>query len=289
MLPVEIARKHEVLVAQCPPATRLSESEASELPIHVERSGTTGPRILIIHGGVQGNVGGGPATFAKQKKLASHGWQVEIVDRPGFGKSPSRGVDDMEAHAIWIAEMLGDGAHLVGHSWGGAEVLLAAARRPSAIHSLTMVEPALQGLEEVSAESQSTPDSEPSMALRMNDLLMEATSPADYISRFLNFLGATKTIGQISNEAASHMGCAMLQGRMAEPATLHEAVSTIAKARIPVLCISGGWNNAIDAVTQTVARLTGGQYAHVPSSSHFPQMENAAQFNSVLEAFLQGK
>jgi pimeloyl-ACP methyl ester carboxylesterase len=289
MLPVEIAQKHDVLVAQCPPATRLSEAEASEFPIHVDGCGNTGPRILIIHGGVQGDAGGGPATFAKQKELCGRGWQIEIVDRPGFGKSPSRGVDDMEADAVWIAEKLGDGAHLVGHSWGGAEVLLAAARRPSAVRSLIMVEPALQGLEQVSPNGQSTLDREPSMSLKMSNLLMEATSPADYIRRFLDFLGATRAIDQISDEAASRMGCALLQARMAEPARLHEAVDAVAKAGVQVLCISGGWNPAVDTVTRTVARLTGGQYIRVPSSGHFPQLENSEQFNFVLETFLQGK
>ena len=36
----------------------------------------------------------------------------------------------------------GDGAHLVGHSYGGLAVLFAAARRPEATLSLTLLEPA---------------------------------------------------------------------------------------------------------------------------------------------------
>ena len=90
------------------------------------------PLVLIVHGGVQGGLGGGPATFARQEALADLGWQVAIVDRSGLGRTPSRGPDDMEADAPWIADMLGDGAHLVGHSWGGASALLAAASRPRA-------------------------------------------------------------------------------------------------------------------------------------------------------------
>ena len=39
-----------------------------------------------------------------------------MVERPGFGQSPTCGVDDMAADAVWIAVMLGDGAHLIGHS-----------------------------------------------------------------------------------------------------------------------------------------------------------------------------
>ena len=36
---------------------------------------------------------------------------------------------------------MGDGAHLVGHSYGGLAVLFAAARRPDATLSLTLLEP----------------------------------------------------------------------------------------------------------------------------------------------------
>ncbi len=123
----------EALIAQCPPAPpRLPEADAARLPIHVTTWGASGPAVLIVHGGVQGGLGGGPSTFSKQEPLAQRGWRLQLVDRPGFGQSASRGVDDMQADAAWIADMLGDGANLIGHSWGGAEALLAAARRPSA-------------------------------------------------------------------------------------------------------------------------------------------------------------
>ena len=86
----------------------------------------------------------GPANFRGQKPLAERGWRLKLIARPGFGDSPSRGPDDMEADAILIAGMLSEPTHLIGHSFGGAEVLLAAARRPETVRSLILVEPALQ-------------------------------------------------------------------------------------------------------------------------------------------------
>ena len=126
----ELGRHRAALVAQCPASPTLDPAQADALPINVVRWGTEGPRIVIIHGGVQGRLGGGPDTFLKQQAWASEGFQVELVQRPGFGQSPTRGVDDMDREAVWIAGMLGDGANLIGHSWGGADALLAAARRP---------------------------------------------------------------------------------------------------------------------------------------------------------------
>lgn len=45
-----------------------------------------------------------------------------------------------------VAELLGDGAHLVGHSFGGCVALAAAAQRPDATLSLTLIEPAMHKL-----------------------------------------------------------------------------------------------------------------------------------------------
>lgn len=116
---------------------------AAAVPIHMTTWGSTGPKVLLIHGGVQGGLGGGPATFREQEALAQRGLQLRVADRPGFGQTPTRGPDDMQADAVWASAELGDGAHLIGHSFGGAIALLAAARRPSAVRSLILIEPAL--------------------------------------------------------------------------------------------------------------------------------------------------
>ncbi len=132
----------EALLSQCPSMPVPPAVETASLPINLTHWGKAGPRMLLIHGGVQGNLGGGPLTFAKQEVLGQNGWQLILPDRPGFGKSPSRGPDDMESDAVWISDMLDD-VVLVGHSFGGAEALLAAARRPDSVRALILVEPAL--------------------------------------------------------------------------------------------------------------------------------------------------
>ena len=281
-----IMEKAASLAAQCPPPPPVPENAAS-LPIHVERVGTDGPTVLIIHGGVQTGAGGGPLSFVKQRALTERGWQLALVDRPGFGKSPSRGVDDMMADAVWIADMFGDGVHLIGHSWGGAEAFLAAARRPDAVRSLTLVEPALQVL---ALTDQATDPATRTAASEIIKPLLMAQTPADYGRNFVRTAGvagsATFNAGEVDDATAERFGCALLQARMAPPTALHEAAQTILAAKIPVLAISGGWSPAFDAICHVVARLTNGRVATVRSPTHFPQLENPAEFNQVVEMFM---
>ncbi|HZR43367.1 MAG TPA: alpha/beta fold hydrolase, partial [Ktedonobacteraceae bacterium] len=89
--------------------------------LHVEKQGS-GPRVVFVHGGEQA---GGSIAFAPQFPLA-HTFTLILPDLPGHGQSPAQGPKNVERDALLIAELLGDGAHLVGHSYGGAVALTAA-------------------------------------------------------------------------------------------------------------------------------------------------------------------
>lgn len=102
---------------------------------HIERRGI-GPRVLFVHGSVTG----GAATWEAQYPLADR-WTLLVADRRGFGKSALTEGEDFEVDAHDIAEALGNGSHLVAHSYGGLGALLAATSRPGAVRSLTLVEP----------------------------------------------------------------------------------------------------------------------------------------------------
>lgn len=291
----ELAKRREALIAQCPPVPAPSDAEAAKLPIHVTRWGTEGPRVVLIHGGVQGRLGGGPATFLGQQAWGGDGWRVELVDRPGFGQSPSRGVDDMERDAAWIADMLGDGANLIGHSWGGAEALLAAARRPEAVRSLVLVEPALSAIAEADPSLRDNPAVRAGAAQRAR-LLATAKTPAEYGAMFARMLGtaadnadkatASASLGTDPAEAAG-MGCALLQARMAPFDVLQRAIETVARAKVPVLVVTGGWNGGFDAAADVLAKLTHGRHLIVRSPNHFVQLANARDFNRDVGTFMR--
>lgn len=297
---VAIGQRRAALLAQCPPAPReLSDDDRAVRPINLVEVGDTGPVVLIVHGGIQGGLGGGPATFDRQRVLGERGWRLRLVERPGFGRSASRGVDDMMADAEWIAAMLGaeedEGAHLVGHSWGGAEALLAAAIRPDAVRSLTLIEPSLFPIVMTDPALRGDPEMQ-AVGARLGQLMLQSATPAEYAVNFARtVLGPPddpemleRVAGlEADRELATRVGCAVLQGKMATPDQMRAAADAVAAARIPTLVISGGWSSFFDQVGEVVARFTGGRYQVVPTASHMVQEAAAEEFNTTLETFLR--
>ena len=287
-----VLQRRQELLGQCPVEPAIDPQEAATFPVCVAKWGEKGPRIILIHGGVQGGLGGGPVTWDRQQALADRGWRIERVERPGFGESPSRGPDDMEGDAEWIADMVGDGAVLFGHSWGGAETLLAAARRGDAVQALILVEPALHAL--LAGHPEGADASVIKEARFLPTMILQAKTPAE-LGR--GFAGAMGSVGESSNNAAASalssdaaaasLGCALLRGKMAPPQALGEALAAVSRARIPTLTISGGWSSAFDAIAKMVARVTGGEHAIVESPNHFVQQASADAFNDRVDNFLR--
>lgn len=117
-------------------------------PVHVtvwDDGAPPGPPVLLIHG----SSSNGPECWAAQRPLAAH-HRLLLMDRRGHGASPDLPAGgptaDFAIDAEDVLGLLTGGAHLVGHSYGGVVALLAAARRPDLIRSLTLIEPAALGL-----------------------------------------------------------------------------------------------------------------------------------------------
>src|SRR5438477_4425360 len=108
--------------------------------VHVETVGR-GPRVVLVHG----SVGNGASTWSAQEPLAER-FTLVVPDRPGTPPNPPVDHVDFEEQAPLVAELLEDGAHLVGHSYGGVISLYAAALRPEAVRSLTLIEPPAFGV-----------------------------------------------------------------------------------------------------------------------------------------------
>src|SRR6188472_491982 len=98
-------------------------------------------RLLLVHGSVVN----AELTWSAQKPLASK-FEIVAPNRRGFPPGPDVERVDFEDEAVWLEQFLEPGTHLVGHSYGGVISLLAAARRPEMLRSLTVIEPPAFGV-----------------------------------------------------------------------------------------------------------------------------------------------
>ena len=289
---IPLGQLNPALLAQCPAMP--VPANAQDLPIHITEWGHEGPLVLMVHGGVQGGIGGGPGNWQGQQPLSDRGWRLRLMDRPGFGGSPSRGPDDMAADALLIADRLGENSHLIGHSFGGAEALLAAAHRPAAVRSLILVEPALQPMLSVDPETASDPAAGAAGATIMRNI-REAETPADFAIGFLGMMGSTAD-GQdnavtarlkANRDHATELGCSLLRGRMESPFGMFAAAQAVKAARIPVLTISGSYSEGQGFLGGAVARITGGRHLVLDAPSHFLQQDVPEAFNEAADAFMR--
>lgn len=259
--------------------------------IHItrwSRLGSEDPRVVLVHGSTQGSSVGGDRHFSAQARLAMRGFDLLVPDRPGHGRSPDPGrPDDPDADGAWVVDLLGDGAHLVGHSFGGCVALGAAIRRPQAVRSLTLIEPALQHIAL----------DEPEMAdwlAAIGRVYATAKSPAELAAGFRRIAGipAGLLVDHSPGAAAGddpeeleRVGRGLKAARVPQREWIEAALKTVVETEIPLLVVSGGWNPGIDATARKAARLGAGRYEEVSAEHHFPHLVDD-RFNDLFAAFI---
>jgi pimeloyl-ACP methyl ester carboxylesterase len=250
--------------------------------MHIAHLGETGPRVVMIHGGAQGTPTPGTRHFSTQLKLADQGWRLVIPDRPGHGLSPDPGrPDDAEADGVWAAELLGEEAHLVGHSFGGCVALAAAAGRPEAVRSLTLIEPGMQLLAMDNPQVRK-------LALRMLATIYLTFSPARRALRFSKLLHIPDEVRGGSDDADfKRMGRSIRRLKPPSKTVLERELAVIRDHAIPLLVVTGGWSPGFDAVGERVAALACGRHVVINAPHHFPQLVSE-EFNTTLIDFMRG-
>jgi pimeloyl-ACP methyl ester carboxylesterase len=239
--------------------------------LRVERFGT-GPPIVLVHG----SVGGGEATWREQRPLAER-WTLVIPDRPGFGAGPPVERVDFEVDAPLVAELLGDGVHLVGHSYGGVVCLLAAARRPEAVRSLTVIEPPAFGIATGNAAADA-------FVARATDLWTDGPDePAAFLAAFLRLVGSNMALPEPLTPELERGARLLLVER--PPWEAQIPMDTLAAAPFPKLVVSGGHDPAFDAVCDVLERRLDAEGSVILGAGHSVQ-RTGAPFNERLEAFL---
>jgi pimeloyl-ACP methyl ester carboxylesterase len=246
----------------------------------------TGLNMTVLGDGepavfVHGSFGWGEETWRAQRPLADS-YRLLFVDRRGFGDTPGDGRVDFDRDADDIAELLPDGAHLVGHSYGGVVALLAAARNRHAVRSLTVIEPPALALVRANPIVQE-------FIAGVDEAMREARDPSDYQARFLHNFGFS-----------AHDE--VLAGRQLEAARSSWSERNPAEADIPfdelrelrTLVVRGDWASVppaaaargrvvFHAVCDALVERLGAESANFPSA-HNPQLLGQP-FNERLRAF----
>jgi len=226
--------------------------------------------VVLVHGSLATGADEWPA----QKPLADEGFQLVAIDRRGYGRSPEALGEDFLRDADDIAELMGDGAHLVGHSYGGIGVMFAAARRPEATLSMTLLEPGAFTMGQHDPAAKALLD-------EVRGLWDQDLSDLDWVVRFL------KTVGSDPDAFPPDMLAAALplvpvcrRGRPAWEADL--PVAALALARFPKLVVSGGHSAAFDAICDDLAERIGASRLVVEGAGHEVQFTGAPLNDALL-------
>lgn len=232
-----------------------------------------GPRVVLVHGSVVG----AQRTWRHQLALADR-WTLVLPNRPGFASSPPLARGDFQAEAPLIAELLGDGAHLVGHSYGAVIALYAAALRPQAVRSLTVSEP---GCMRVAAG-----DPAVDTQIAAGELLYEHArefAPLDFLRAFRGGVGST-------HDTPDELGEELLQGarlcmRERPPWEAEPPLAQLRAAPFSKLVISGGHSPVFEAVCDALARRLDARRETIAGRGHTIPA-TGEPYNARLHSFL---
>ena len=235
----------------------------------------TGTPVVLVHG----SLATGADEWDAQRPIADEGFRLLVLDRHGYGRSPEAEGEDFLRDAEDIAEVMRDGAHLVGHSYGGLGVLFAAARRPEATLSLTMLEPSAFALGQSDPAARELVDG----VRRMWD---QDLPDEEWVVRFLKVVGSDPdAFAPEFLAAALPLVPVFRRGRRLWNADL--PLAELALAAFPKLVVSGGHSAGFDAICDDVAEQIGASRLVVAGAGHEIQF-TGQPLNEALLALWRG-
>jgi len=275
---VKFARRHflhlaasAVIVSAVP---RIARAQATSLEV---LDWGSGERVVLVHG----SVFNGPLTWGQQRPLAER-WRLEVLNRRGYGSSPPPAVrSDFEEDARDIAASLGEGAHLVGHSYGAIGALYAAALRPQAVRSLVVNEPPAFRL--LKGDTAADAIVEAQAALRRD------VEPRAFVEAFLKTITAPGAppprplpdpLPPALEQGARTAMLARPQGDAEIP------LDALRRTSFPKLVTSGGHHPVFEGICDKLQRELNTERAIIRGAGHNVP-STGAPFNERLEAFLK--
>jgi pimeloyl-ACP methyl ester carboxylesterase len=230
-------------------------------------------RVVLTHG----SVGNGPATWSALQPLAER-FDLVVPNRGGYPPNPPLSRIDFDEQADELAPLLADGAHLVGHSYGGVISLLIAARHPESVRSLTVSEPPAFGV------ARGRPEVEKLVADLDAFFQAGPREPAAFLAGFLALVGSdTKLPDPLPPELEQGTRALMAER---PPWEAEIPLHDLAAAPFPKLVVSGAHNPAFDAVCDVLEERLGAERAVLPGAGH--SLPRGPGYAGRLEGFLSG-
>lgn len=241
--------------------------------LHVRVWGEGEPAVLV-----HGSMSTGRTTWKPQEPLAGHGYQLLVPDRRGYGQSPDVEGEDFEVDAGDVVDLLGDGAHLVGHSYGGLAAMLAAAERPDLVRTLALVEPPAFSVVPDDDEVQALVDDHRALWARANEL-----DDRRFMERFIRLMGTDPdALPDPLLDMWTRRTRPMRLGRRAWEAEL--PFDELRDAGIPTLVVSGDHDPAFERVCDALAERLDARREVIAGMGHEVQ-RTGEPFNQALLGF----
>ena len=227
-------------------------------------------RVVLIHGS-----GGNAESAWGPVQPLNDRFELVTPNRGGYPPNPPPDRIDFDEQAEELAPLLGEGAHLVGHSYGGVIALLIAARRPEAVLSLAVSEPPAFGL------ARGNPEVD-----RLVERLDEhfRNGPREPRAFAVGFIEIVGTSAKVPEELPPDVERG-IRALMAErpPWEAQIPLDALAAAPFRKLVISGGHSTAFDAVCDVLEDRLPAERVVLPGTGH--GLARAPGYPGRLDAF----
>jgi pimeloyl-ACP methyl ester carboxylesterase len=215
-----------------------------------------GTKVVLVHG----SLATGAEEWQEQRPLATEGFRLLAMDRRGYGRSPAADGEDFLRDAADVAELMGEAAHLVGHSYGCLGALCAAARRPEATRSLTLLEPWAFAL------AQGDPSAR-ALVHNVRSVWEEQLPDEEWVLRFLQAVGTDAAA--LPPEVAAALVALTPVVRRGRPIWQPELpLAELSAADFPKLVVSGGHSAGFEAICDDLAEQIGASRAVIEGAGH---------------------
>lgn len=248
------------------------------MDVHFVQWGERGAPVLLVHGSVTD----GETSWTLQRPLAER-YRLYVMDRRGFHPERPADGEDFEVDARDVVDVLvnggggGGGMHLVGHSYGAVAALLAAARRPTAVRSLTVIEPPAFGV------APADPHVAAMAAAAEEYWAGGPRDPEAFLRGFLELSGSAAKLPKPVPPPLLEAARLLMAQR--SPGEARIPLDELRRAPFRTLVVSGGHSEAFERICDALADGIDAERAVIPGAGHSVQ-RTGAPFNELLAAFV---